>query len=535
MRLESEMLNQSSLEQTGFHWGGRRSRISGRWSHKLCPLILFFVLTPSVPAQIPTPQKANQQQPSQQQPTEQQPTPQPGQQPAGQQAAQPSSQFISPSGQSAQQLIDAAFQRRSDLIAARQKLAIAEGNLIQARLRPNPQLKSEYGSTAFLKPSPNPEYDFSTGITQLFETAGKRYKRIAVAELELAQAQAQVTAVERQAAADIRASFARALAAGRQLDTLQRLINAAEEQLRITSVRLNEGDVAPLDLNLVRNETDRLRAQVIKMRSDLEGEFISLRTLVGLNVGERLQIAPLPDRPPRLDLSLTELTDIALRERADLQAARLGEQAAAARLRLAQSQAVPNVSGSATYTRTRRVTDLPDVLGVGPVKQNENSLVFGVTVDLPILNRNQGQIASAIGEREQARAQREFLEATIKRDVALAFNHYHAAAETFVLYATQIIPRSEANLTSVRNAYAEGEFSVFDVLSEQRRLIDNQTSYNDALRDYYGALSDLERALGTIIPPTGFAASPTSVLPDERLRVGPDELRRALLSKRILQ
>jgi cobalt-zinc-cadmium efflux system outer membrane protein len=442
-----------------------------------------------------------------------------------------SSQFIAPSGLGVQQLVDAAFQRRADLIGARQRVAIAQGNLIQARLRPNPQLKTEYGSTRFLSAAPDPEYDLSAGITQLFETGGKRGKRIAVAELELAQAKAQVVTLERQVAADIRASYARALAAGRQLDTLERLIRAAEEQVRITTVRLNEGDVAPLDLNLVRNETDRLRAQVIKTRADLEGEFISLRALAGYELTEPLRIAPLPDRPPRLDLSLLELTGMALRERTDLQAARLGEQAAAARIRLAQSQAVPNVSGSASYSRTRRVTEFPEVLGVGPARQIENSLVFGVTIDLPVFSRNQGQIASAMGEREQARAQREFLEATIKRDVALAYNRYRAAAEALVLYATQIVPRAEANLQSVRNAYGEGEFSVFDIVNEQRRLIDNQTAYNDALRDYYSALADLERAIGTTIPATAFAHGPVSILPDETPKVDRETLWRSLPSK----
>ncbi|HEV2037668.1 MAG TPA: TolC family protein, partial [Candidatus Eremiobacteraceae bacterium] len=439
-----------------------------------------------------------------------------------------SSQFIAQSGMGVQQLVDAAFQRRSDLIAARQRLAIVQGNLIQAGLRPNPQLTNNYGSTRFL--GGGSEYDLSAGISQLFETGGKRSKRVAVAQLALAQVRAEVLALERQTAADIRASYARALAAGRQLDTLERLIRAADEQVRITTVRLDAGDVAPLDLNLIRNETDRLRAQVIKTRADLQGELISLRALAGFGMAEPLRIAPLPDRPPRLDLSLADLTDMALRERPDLQAARIGEELGTARIRLAQSLATPNVSSSVTYSRTKRVTDLPESLGVGPVAQTENALVFGVAIDLPIFNKNQGQVASAVGEREQARAQREFLEATIKRDVALAYNRYRAAAETLVLYATQIVPRAEANLQSVRNAYSEGEFSIFDIVNEQRRLIDYQTSYNDALRDYYTALTDLERAIGTTIPTSGFAPGPMSLLPDDAPRLDPNNVRRALSS-----
>jgi len=83
------------------------------------------------------------------------------------------------------------------------------------------------------------------------------------------------------------------------------------------------------------------------------------------------------------------------------------------------------------------------------------------------------------------------------------------------LYSTQILPRSEANLQTVRSAYGFGEFSVFEVVNEQRRLTENITGYNQSLHDYYNALTELETALGTTLPPTGFAPVSTSVLPDE--------------------
>ncbi len=420
-----------------------------------------------------------------------------------------SSQYIDPSGFNVDQLIERGFGRRADLLAARQRLAVAQGRLVQAGLRPNPVLDGEYTSARVL--GGQNEGDLSIGASQLFETGGKRSKRIAVARFELAQAQAEVRAIERQFAADLRAAYARSLAAARQLDTLEKLVAANDELLRVTTARLNEGDVAPLDLNLVRVETDRLRAQILRTRADLESELISLRTLAGFEVTELLRIAPLPEKPPRLDLSLTDVTDMALRERADLQAARLGEELGTARIQLARSQAVPNFALSTKYSIRR---DVFDDTPVGILRDKDRLLTFGVSVDIPVFNRNQGEIASAAGEKVQAHRQREFLEATIKRDVALAYRRYRAAAEVLVLYATQIIPTAEKNLQAVRAAYNAGEFSVFDVIAEQRRLIENQTGYNEALGDYYSSLADLERALGTTLPPSGFAPSPITIIPD---------------------
>lgn len=433
-------------------------------------------------------------------------------------SAQASSQFLDPAGLTVERLVTTAFERRADLLAARQRLAIAEGRLIQAGLRPNPTLDTEYGSARFLAGSAESTLD--VGVSQVFETAGKRAKRVEVARAELAQVRAEVLALERQLAADIRASYGRAFAAARQLDVLEQLIATNEELVRVTNARLKEGDVAPLDVNLVTVEADRLRAQIIKTRAGLEGELISLRALAGFETTEPLRIAPFPDRPPRLDLGVVELTDIALRERADLRAARLAEEAGTARIRLAESLRTPNVAGSVRYSRESRVTDFPPALGVGAVGQTDNVLRFGVAVDIPIFNKNQGEIASAVGERAQAERQREFLEATIRRDVALAYRRYRAAAEAVVLYATRILPASQSNLRSVRAAYGLGEFSTFDVISEQRRLIESQTGYNDAVRDYYDALADLERALGTPLPATGFAPGSASVLPEPELLDG---------------
>jgi hypothetical protein len=96
----------------------------------------------------------------------------------------------------------------------------------------------------------------------------------------------------------------------------------------------------------------------------------------------------------------------------------------------------------------------------------------------------------------------------------MAYRRYRAASESLVLYSTQILPRAEENLRSIRAAYNFGEFSVLDVIAEQRRLTENVTAYNQFLRDYYSALAELEIALGTTIPVSGFAPSLTSILPD---------------------
>ena len=421
-------------------------------------------------------------------------------------------QYIGQDGLSVERLVESAGNRRADLLAVSQSLVIAEGRLLQAGLRPNPVFTTEYGSPRFL--GGESEYDFSAGLSQSIELGGRRGKRRAVAELELQQVRLEISAIERQIAVEIRRDYTKAIAAARKLDVVERLLAADAELVRVTEARLNEGDVAPLDLNLVRVESERLRVQRIEARNELVTALLRIRTLIGVDVTEPLRLAPQSDRPPRLDLGLSELTDKALKERADLQAARLGERIGTAKINLARSETLPDITPSVSYSRSKAFTDLPASAGGGIANNLDSELTFGISIGLPVFNRNQGGIAAASGEQVQAVRTREFLEATIRRDVAVAYSQYRAAAEKLVLYTTQIMPRAEANLQTVRAAYNAGEFSVFEVVNEQRRLNENVTDYNRALEEYYTTLTALEAAVGTALPESAFTPGSMSVLPD---------------------
>ncbi len=439
-----------------------------------------------------------------------------------------SSGFVAQDGLSIDRLIELGTSRRADLMSARQRLAIGEARLRQAGLRPNPTFETEYGSPRFL--GGESEYDFSAGVTQVFELGGKRRRRVAVAELEVAQTRAEILSLERQLVVGIRTAYTSALAAARQLDVLERLIAGNEEIVRITEARLAEGDVAPLDVNLVKVENDRMKVQAIQARAELETQLLEIRTLTGGDISESLRLAPQPDRPPRFDASLSELTELALRGRPDLQAARLGEELGSARVGLARANAVPNIAGSVRYSRSKGIFDLPGPLNGSDVATDVgNELTFGVSIDIPIFNRNQGEIAAATGETLQATRTREFLESTVKRDVAVAYRKYRAAAESLVVYSTQILPRAEDNLRSVRAAYGLGDFSIFEVVNEQRRLAENVTNFNQILRDYYNALTELETAVGATLPASAFAPGSTSVLPGTDLN--PNQIDRSTFLK----
>jgi cobalt-zinc-cadmium efflux system outer membrane protein len=123
---------------------------------------------------------------------------------------------------------------------------------------------------------------------------------------------------------------------------------------------------------------------------------------------------------------------------------------------------------------------------------------FGVSITLPILNRNQGAKADAQLAIAQARTRREFAESAVRAEVTAAYRRYEAAQASLRAYEYGVIARSEQNVRTIRAAYEAGAFRISELLVEQRRLVDSQRDLTEALLERYRALSDLQTALGVI-------------------------------------
>ena len=130
------------------------------------------------------------------------------------------------------------------------------------------------------------------------------------------------------------------------------------------------------------------------------------------------------------------------------------------------------------------------------MRDKDRLLTFGVSVGLPVFNKNQGAKAEAAVAIAQARARREYLEAVVRSEVASAYARYEAASKALLAYEQGVIQRSQDNVRVMRAAYELGHFSVTELLAEQRRLLDSQRDFTEALAEQYRALADLQAAVG---------------------------------------
>ena len=403
------------------------------------------------------------------------------------------SYFDPAQGASSVDLVRRALASNGELAAARLDIARARARLRQAGLRPNPTLDFEQ-TTGRLTGSAG-ESETSVSVSVPLEVGGQRRRRVDLARVELEAAEAEVADRERRLASEVLGLYAEALAALRELEITEGLTDLDTKTVVVVQARVNEGESAPIELNLLRVEVERLRSRRALAEGRLQSTLLRLMALAGVPAAEPLRLREeltnaVLRRPPG---SVEAAVEAALRTRPDLRLARLTEEVAEAGLRLARAQGSPEVTAFTRYTVSRgSFDDTP----VGVLRDKDRLLTFGVSVGLSVFNKNQGAKAEAAAAIAQARARREFLESVIRSEVASAYARYEAASKALVAYEQGVIQRSSENVRVMRAAYELGHFSVTELLAEQRRLLDSQRDFTEALSEQYRALADLRSAVG---------------------------------------
>lgn len=401
-------------------------------------------------------------------------------------------------GLSSSEVVRRALRSNGELAAARLEATRARARLRGAGLRPNPTLDFEQ-TTGRLTGSRG-ENQTSIGIALPLEIGGRRKQRISLAEAELAAVEADIANRERLLAVEVRALYAEALTALRELETTANLSDLNLQTVRVVQTRVNEGETPPLELNLLQTEVERLRSRRALVEGRLRGSLIRLRGLVGgaegepLRLSEDLNAAASFKLPASLDAGL----EIALRTRPDLQLARLNEEVAQAGLRLARVNALPDVTAFARYNQSRSSFDNTPI---GVITDSDRTLTFGASISLPVFNKNQAAKTEAATAIEQARTRREFAESVVRAEVAAAYTRLEAARLAISTFESGVIERSYANLRVIRAAYDLGEFRITDLINEQRRLVDSQREFTEALAEQYRAVAEVQAAIGVPVEP----------------------------------
>jgi len=396
-------------------------------------------------------------------------------------------------GLSLAEIVKLAFETNGQIKVAQLEVDKAKARLTQADLRPNPTLEIEQGSGRLVGSSGNGE--FSAGVSIPLELYGQRNRRIERAKAEIVLKEAEIAMRQREILSRIVADYADALSAFREIKILDEILAIDTETIKFVQIRVSEGETAPLELNLLQTEVERLRVHRQLVEGRLQTAITRLKYFAGvpyerpLRIKEELPLATFPSLPPSAEVAIA----VGLRSRPEIRIAELEEQLGNAGLRLIRSEAKPEISAFTKFSLNRSTIDLPT--GAYPQDRDRN-LLFGIKIGLPVFDQKQGAKAEAALAIRQAQERRVFAEGVIRTEIIVAFQQLETARKALLALETNVLPRSRENIETIRSVYQIGQIKITDLLVEQRRLVDANRDVTETLTRKYRAEADLFIALG---------------------------------------
>lgn len=366
-----------------------------------------------------------------------------------------------------------------EIRAALNEVAAQAGAVKQAGSFPNPEL--ELLREGFDEPG-------RTSTVQLnipLELGGKRAARIRAAEREQHVASQDVSAIRARVRGETIAAFYEVVAAMERSRLAGEIASIAAKATDVAGKRVLAGKVSPVEETRARVAQASVRIEAVQAKRELVRAKGKLAAMVGADP-RNIDIAnPDPIALPRLT-ALPEL--LAQLERAP--------GLSRARALVEQRQAAVDVE------RSRRMPDVTVALGTKR-EDGRRQTVVGLSVPLPLFNRNQGSLLESLRRTDKARNELDAESLRLRAELYDAHARMSAALEEVALIATDVLPGAESTYQAASRGFELGKFSFLEVLDAQRTLFQSKNQYLLAVAESYRASAEIDRLVGATGPLTG--------------------------------
>lgn len=374
--------------------------------------------------------------------------------------------------------------RNPELRAFSWEVRAREAQTLQAGLPPNPEISFEledFGGTGSVEGFDGTETTIL--LSQLIPLGGKLSKRKKVASLNAKLAGWDYETIRLNVLTQTTIYYLNVLAAQDQLALELELVSLAEKVHTTVSELARAGEISPIQEKRSKVVLSQTKINLERSKRELEAAKKILSSSWGGNEpqfeevkGDLDSISPIP--------SFQELTEL-LSENPDIArwASEMEQREAA--LKLEKANAIPDPFVSGGY---RHISE-----------KNDNAFVVGLSIPIPILNRNQGAISAANRRLKKAIEEQKNAEVIVNRALASTYETLSSSYQEVVLLKDNVLPEAKSAYESIFEGYREGKFALLDVLVAQRTVFDARLQYIEALLSYHSSRANVERLTGTPI------------------------------------
>ena len=398
--------------------------------------------------------------------------------------------------------LDAAIQRmiqeNLDLRGKSYEIPQAQADILSAGLRANPVFYADaqlvpYGRYTRDKPGGQTQYDVN--ISYPFDLSRKRQARTLYATRAKRVIEAQYQDAVRNSIDTLYSAYVDVLAARQTVRYSNASVEGLTKLYNVTLELYRRDQITRADVSRVQTQLESARVGYLDSEEGLRKTKRALGTLLNLppaqaeTIEVRGSIQDLGPKPPPTD----ELVRMAMALRPDVVSFRLGVKSAEANVRLQMANRFTDV-----YVLAQPYT-LQDNTPYG--LKSPVSWALGVTVPLPVYNRNQGGIARAKMNVTQSQIELSSVERQLISDVQQALYEYEVTSRMVNRIRKELEPAARQVRDDTLRLYQGGEVNVVIYLNAQREYQDTVKQYLDTVVRHRRAMLALNTVLGQRILP----------------------------------
>jgi cobalt-zinc-cadmium efflux system outer membrane protein len=372
------------------------------------------------------------------------------------------------------QALEIAESLQPQLAEAKAMVEAAEGRARQAGAFPNPEAILGAQQLPFSGNAPN-EKEYVAGVGQTIPLS-QRLSKARQAELLDREVRARGLEVKRR---DIhwrvRSAFATALYQEKAYQAQTEIQQSTGKAVATTQARVEAGDALREDLARVEMELARAKVELQRAESLREQSLVALASAMGdasLKVTSLAGTLEATFEIPTLETlaaNLAALPETALAD-ADLRARN-------ARVAVAEAERIPDVKVELLYHRLE--------------SSQQNTMDVGLSIPLPLFNRNQGRLREARAEAAAAEARSRMTQNELSTRLRESYLQLTTALANSRTLKTEILSRADTVLKGAEARYAAGDISLAEILPVRRDWAAVQLSYLESLRDVMQAWAEV--------------------------------------------
>ena len=375
--------------------------------------------------------------------------------------------------------IELALEGNPEVAAAKRQWEATEGQVLQGRSRPNPELAYSLEDTR------SKTRTQSWQLNLPVELGGKRAARTKAAEKTREQAQAQLAELQATVRANVAAAYFDVLTAQERLVLARDSAALAKSSTDTVSKRVAAGKVSPVEESKARVAEAGVRVELAQAASEQRNALSRLFALLGRIDAPYTVLEGKAENLPSVP-SLADLQPL-ISSAPGVVLARIEVDRREALTALEQSKRVPDVTVS-----------------VGMQRSNEtqrNVLLFGVSVPLPIFDRNQGNLLEALKLEDKARDELQAATVRLHSEVAQARERLSTITAEVQSLQQEVLPGAKSAYDAATIGFENGKFNFLEVLDAQRTYFTAKSQYLKALGEAHRAAADIDRLLGASMVP----------------------------------